>query len=340
VRTRRFGDTDLEASEIGFGTWALGSTWWGDVSEDQGERLLSEALELGITFFETGDAYGQGANEELVGRVLGPHRDRIQLSTKFGYELAVGRQEHSEGERPQRWDGPFIRAALEASLRRLGTDVVDLYQLHNPRLEAIDSDECFATLEELREEGKIRHYGVALGPAIGWREEGLRAIDTRGIASVQTVYNLLEQEPGRELIAAAAARGVGLMARVPTSSGLLDDNLTPETTFGPGDHRRHRPHEWLVQGLQKIDRIRFLCEPGTGRTMAQAALRFILAQPQMAVVVPTITNRAELVEYAGADAAPELTDDELARVAELYERDFDVDAASPTAPAAPTVSAG
>jgi aryl-alcohol dehydrogenase-like predicted oxidoreductase len=340
VRTRRFGDTDLEASEIGFGTWALGSTWWGDVSEDQGERLLSEALELGITFFETGDAYGQGANEELVGRVLGPHRDRIQLSTKFGYELAEGRQEHSEGERPQRWDGPFIRAALEASLQRIGTDRVDLYQLHNPRLQAIDSDECFATLEELREEGKIRHYGVALGPAIGWREEGLRAIDTRGIASVQTVYNLLEQEPGRELIAAAAARGVGLMARVPTSSGLLDDNLTPETTFGPSDHRRHRPHEWLVQGLQKIDRIRFLCEAGTGRTMAQAALRFILAQPQMAVVIPTITNRAELVEYAGAAEVPELTDDELARVMELYERGFDVDATSPTASSAPTVSAG
>ena len=147
MRTRRFGDTDLEASEIGFGTWALGSTWWGEVSEQAGERLLLEALDLGITFFETGDAYGQGTNEELVGRVLGPHRDRIQLSTKFGYVLAEGRQEHSEGERPQRWDGPFVRRALEASLRRLGTDHLDLYQLHNPRLDAIDTDECFATLD-------------------------------------------------------------------------------------------------------------------------------------------------------------------------------------------------
>ena len=100
MRTRRFGDTDLEVSEIGFGTWALGSTWWGEVSEEAGERLLLEALDLGITFFETGDAYGQGANEELIGRVLGPHRDRIQLSTKFGYVLDSQRQEHSEGERP------------------------------------------------------------------------------------------------------------------------------------------------------------------------------------------------------------------------------------------------
>jgi aryl-alcohol dehydrogenase-like predicted oxidoreductase len=328
VRARRFGDTDLEASEIGFGTWALGSTWWGDVSQSAGERLLLEALDLGITFFETGDAYGKGANEELVGRVLEPHRDRIQLSTKFGYVLEEGRQEHSEGERPQRWDGPFIRAALEASLRRLRTDRVDLYQLHNPRMDAIDSDECFATLEELRTEGKIGHYGVALGPAIGWRDEGLTAIRRRDVASVQTVYNLLEQDPGRDLMAAAAEHGAGVMARVPTSSGLLDDNLTLETTFGPTDHRRHRPHEWLVEGLQKIDRIRFLCGPESGRTMAQAALRFILAQPQMTAVIPTITNESELREYAGAGEAPELTDDELARVAELYERNFDVEPVS------------
>jgi aryl-alcohol dehydrogenase-like predicted oxidoreductase len=330
VRTRRFGDTDLEVSEIGFGTWALGSTWWGDVSESSGERLLGEALELGVTFFETGDAYRQGANEELVGRVLAPHRDGIQLSTKFGYVLEEGRQQHSEGERPQRWDGPFIRAALEGSLRRLRTDRVDLYQLHNPRGEAIDSDECFAILEELRTEGKIRHYGVALGPAIGWREEGLRAIRTREIASVQTVYNLLEQDPGRDFMAAAAEQGVGVMARVPTSSGLLDDNLTLETTFGPGDHRRHRPREWLVDGLQKIDRIRFLCGPQTGRTMAQAALRFILAQPQMTVVIPTITNQTELREYAGAADVPDLTEDELSRVAELYRGNFNVEPVSAT----------
>jgi aryl-alcohol dehydrogenase-like predicted oxidoreductase len=324
MRKRRFGDTDLEASEVGFGTWALGSSWWGDVSEAEGERLLLLGLELGITFFETGDAYGQGRNEELVGRVLAPHRDEVQLSTKFGYELRSGRQEHSEGERPQRWDGPFVRSALEASLRRLRTDRIDLYQLHNPRMDAIESDETFAALEDLKREGKLRHYGVALGPAIGWREEGLRAIETREIASVQTVYNLLEQEPGRDFLEAAGRHGVGVMARVPTSSGLLDGHLTPETSFGPGDHRRHRPREWLIDGLQKVERIRFLCEPQKGRTMAQAALRFILAQPSMAVVIPTITSEAELREYAGAALVPELTNEELERVDQLHERNFDV----------------
>jgi aryl-alcohol dehydrogenase-like predicted oxidoreductase len=324
VRLRRFGNTDLEASEIGFGTWALGSNWWGEITEDDGERLLVRALELGITFFDTGDAYGRGANEELVGRVLGPRRDEVQLATKFGYELGAGRREHSEGERPQRWDGPFVREALEASLRRLGTDRIDLYQLHNPRMDAIERDETFAALEELKAEGKLRHYGVALGPAIGWRDEGLRALDTRAIASVQTVYNLLEQEPGRELIEVAERAGAGVMARVPTSSGLLDDTLTPDTTFPEGDHRRHRPREWLVEGLEKIERIRFLCDDGAERTMAQAALRFIL-DSGATTVIPTITSDAELDEYAGAADVPELSAGELARVAELYERNFDVE---------------
>src|ERR687892_587682 len=153
-----------------------------------------------------------GPGLQLVGRLLAPHRDEIQLATKFGYALGAGRREHSEGERPQRWDTPFVREALEGSLRRLRTDRVDLYQLHNPRMDAIASDETFEALEDLKGEGKIRHYGVALGPAIGWREEGLRAIETRGIASIQTVYNLLEQDPGRDLIAAAERGGAGVMA--------------------------------------------------------------------------------------------------------------------------------
>ncbi len=322
MEQRRFGDTDVTASAIGFGTWALGSNWWGEVTEADGERLLALAVELGITFFDTGDAYGKGANEELVGRVLGPHRDSVQIATKFGYDLGAGRQEHSEGERPQRWDGPFVREALEASLRRLGTDRVDLFQLHNPRMDAITSDETFETLEALKTEGKIREYGVALGPAIGWREEGIAAIETRGIAALQTVYNLLEQEPGRAFMTAASEHGVGVMARVPTSSGLLDDNLTLETTFEAPDHRRHRPRSWLVEGLQKVETIRFLSEQ-TGRSMPQAALRYIL-DSGITTVIPTITSDEELRIYASAADAEPLSADELAEVDALYGRNFDV----------------
>ena len=290
MNTRSFGTTNLRCSEIGFGTWALGSSWWGDISSDEGERLLRRALDLGITFFDTGNVYGLGRNEEIVGNALAAvPRDSVQISTKFGYVLEGNRQEHSQGERPQDWAPANVRASLEQSLARLGTDYVDLYQLHNPRMDAIERDDLFEELDRLRDEGKLRHYGVALGPAIGWREEGLRAIEEREIASVQTVYNVLEQDPGRDFLATAEENGVGIMARVPTSSGLLEDKYTLETTFPEHDHRSHRPREWLVEGLQKVERLRFLCEQH-GMTMSQAALKFILAQDAIACVLPTITG--------------------------------------------------
>ena len=326
MQQRRFGDTDLHTSEIAFGTWALGSDWWGKT--DDPDRLIGRALELGITFFDTGDAYGQGANEEIVGRALRrADREAIQISTKFGYVLDSERQQHSEGERPQDWSPGHARAALEASLRRLGADHVDLYQLHNPRMDAIERDDLFAELDVLRDEGKIRAYGVALGPAIGWRDEGLRAFATRDIAALQTVYNLLEQEPGSDFLAAAEDHGGAVMARVPTSSGLLEDKYTLDTTFGGSDHRRHRPRQWLVDGLKKIEQLRFLVIDGE-RTMAQAALRFILQQPRMACVIPTITSLAELEEFAAAADAPALTPDELRRVDELYRAGFGLAAAA------------
>ncbi len=323
MRTRRFGDTQLVASEIAFGTWALGSDWWGET--DDPDRLIGRALELGVTFFDTGDAYGQGRNEKIVGRALASaDRDSIQISTKFGYELDSERRQHAEGERPQNWSPEHARAALEASLRRLGTDHVDLYQLHNPRMDAIRRDDLFAELESLRTEGKLRAYGVALGPAIGWRDEGVTALRERGVHALQTVYNLLEQEPGSDFLAAAEETGAGILARVPTSSGLLEDKYTPETTFSGNDHRRHRKREWLIEGLQKIERLRFLVLPGE-RTMAQAALKFVLAQPGMACVIPTVTTMAELEEFAGTAEAPDLTPEELERIDTLYARGFDVE---------------
>jgi aryl-alcohol dehydrogenase-like predicted oxidoreductase len=325
MRTRRFGDTDLTCSEIGFGTWALGSTWWGKITRGEGVNLIARAIDLGITFFDTGDVYGTGANEEIVGKALaGIPRESVQISTKFGYAIEGGRQEHSQGERPQDWTPEHARSALEASLSRLDTDYVDLYQLHNPRMDAIERDDIFEELDRLQAEGKLRHYGVALGPAIGWREEGLRAIRERSVTSVQTVYNVLEQDPGRDFLAAASERGIGVMARVPTSSGLLEDKYTLETTFPAHDHRSHRPREWLVEGLQKVEELRFLCDEH-GVTMAQAALKFILAQDAIACVLPTVTNVDELEEWAAASAEPDLTEEDLGRIAELYERNFDVE---------------
>jgi aryl-alcohol dehydrogenase-like predicted oxidoreductase len=325
MRRRSFGDSGLETSAVGFGTWALGSDWWGE--HEDPDRLVARALDLGITFFDTGDTYGQGLNEELVGAALqrsGSPRDAYELSTKFGYVLDADRTDHKESERPHDWSPQHTRRALEASLRRLETDHVDLYQLHNPRMDGIEADELFAELDALQAEGKIRHYGVALGPKIGWRDEGVRAVEERpGLASLQTVYNLLEQEPGSEFLEVAERHGAGVIARVPTSSGLLEGHLTPEHTFTGNDHRRHRPRSWLIEGLQKVDQLGFLLRDGE-RTLAQAAFKFVLAQPAIGCVVHTVNTTAQLEEWAaaGGDAVPDLDADELERLDELYTARF------------------
>jgi aryl-alcohol dehydrogenase-like predicted oxidoreductase len=332
MRTRRFADTGLETSAIGFGTWALGSDWWGE--HDDPDRLVARALELGITFFDTGDTYGQGLNEEIVGAALeraGARRESIQLATKFGYVLDSERQGHPEGERPHDWSPGRTRRALDASLRRLRTDYVDLYQLHNPRMDALERDDLWEELESLRAEGRIRHYGIALGPKIGWRDEGVRALNERPIASLQTVFNLLEQEPGAEFVEVAERRGVGVIARVPTSSGLLEGHLTPQTTFTGADHRRHRPREWLTDGLRKVEQLDFLTRGGE-RTLAQAAMKWILAQPAIGCVVHTVNTVAQIEEWAaaGGDEVPDLEAEELARVDELYRAGFGLAAAAPS----------
>jgi aryl-alcohol dehydrogenase-like predicted oxidoreductase len=331
MEIRSFGTTGLQASAIGFGTWALGSDWWGE--HEDPDRLVARALELGVTFFDTADTYGQGRNEEIVGAALqraGAKRDEIQISTKFGYVIDRERQAHRESERPHDWSPAHTRAALEASLRRLRTDHVDLYQLHNPRMDAIAgpvADELFAELDALRAAGKIGHYGVALGPKIGWRDEGVLALTERNIASLQTVYNLLEQEPGSEFLELARRRGAGVIARVPTSSGLLEGNLTLETEFSGNDHRRHRPREWLVDGLKKVEQLEFLTRGGE-RTLAQAAMAFVLAQPGIACIVHTVTTAAQLEEWAATTQVPALDADELAAVDERYCAGFGLAAAS------------
>src|SRR3990172_8771614 len=252
VKYRTLGNTGLAVSEVGFGVWTVGTTWWGITDEDFGVDLMRQAYDAGITFFDNADSYGDGKAERMLAKALGHVRDQIVIATKFGYDIyhQTGEERAGHQERPQNFSPAFVRFALEQSLERLETDYIDLYQLHNPRLQAIESDELFDTLEELKREGKIRHYGVALGPAIGWEEEGIAAMRERKVASLQTIYNLFEQDPGRAFFPRAREHGVGIVVRVPHSSGLLEGRYTEDTTFASSDHRSHRPREWLAEGLQ------------------------------------------------------------------------------------------
>jgi aryl-alcohol dehydrogenase-like predicted oxidoreductase len=324
MQYRSLGSTDVVLSAVGFGGWVLGTSWYGTLDERQGGELVRRALDRGVTFFDTSNSYGEGGiSETLLAAALdGVPRSQYVLGSKVGYDIEAPRQ-HAHGERPQRWDGDFIRASCEASLRRLGTDVIDVYELHNPRLDAIDDDGCFATLEALRQEGKIRAFGVALGPAIGWEEEGVAALRRRRVGCVQTVYNVLEQDPGRRFLAEAESAGAGVLARVPHASGALEGKITRDTVFPPGDHRSFRNREMLHDLLDKAEQLRFLHSDGT-RTVAQVAIQFLLAQPRISSVLPTMTEAVQLDEFAAAADLPPLSGEELGRVDELYADNFGV----------------
>ena len=335
MRYRTFGETDLLASEVGFGVWTVGTTMWGIKDESVGIDLVQRALDLGITFYDTADVYGDGLGETILAKAFKGRRDQVVYSTKVGYDF-YGHPGVQPGqrERPQDWSPAYVRRACEQSLSRLDTDHIDLYQLHNPRIDTLRKDDLFAELERLRAEGKIRHYGATLGPAIDRRqiEEGRCCVAERRMTT-QIIYNMLEQQIGQPLIPMAKQHGVGLMVRVPHSSGLLEGKYTQETNFGQDDHRffrvntDERKKAWLDVGLKKVEKLRFLTE-GRGRTIAQAAIRWILAETCFACVLPNIYNEAQLQEFAGAADVPDLTLDEVRQVNELYARNFDLEPAA------------
>ena len=296
METRRLGQTDLEVSAIGLGCWGISGDW-GAVERAQALATLTRAFELGVTFFDTADLYGRGRSEELVCEALGAHRREIVIATKGGMNFY-------DGERHLDFRPEYIQFALEQSLKRLGTDYVDLYQLHNPEASHL-TDDLFALLERLRERGKIRHYGVSLNS----RMEGLAALADRQPASLQVIYNLLDQRAATEVFPWTSARGVGVIARVPLSSGRLTGKFTPAHAFAPGDHRRKRPPEWIAEGAAQAHRLSFLVRGG--RTLAQAALQFVLAHPAVSVTIPGAKSPRQVEENVSAIAAPPLTPVEL-----------------------------
>jgi aryl-alcohol dehydrogenase-like predicted oxidoreductase len=323
VRYRRFGQSDLEVSEVGFGTWTLASDWWGAVEDTQG--MIRAALDAGINFIDTAPVYGEGGvGESLLADVLRTNRDDIVLTTKCGYDIDAERKFPGQSERPHDWRPESVRAQLEASLRRLGTDRVDLYQLHNTRIEPIRDDPLWNELLQLRDEGKVRELGVALGPAIGWVDEGLEAIRDRPIVSLQTVFNVLEQEPGRTFAAEPnVANGtIGLIARVPHASDTLSGKVTRDTVFPPEDHRSHRNRDNMLDNFDKAETLAFLWE-GTGRTVGQAAIAGILANPAFTTVLPTCLSVDDVREYASASDLP-LTDDERTQLDERWATNFGI----------------
>ncbi|SVD92648.1 uncharacterized protein METZ01_LOCUS445502, partial [marine metagenome] len=255
--------TDLELSEVGFGVWTVATNWWGERTEAEQASLLENAMEAGINFFDTADTYGEGYGEEVLAKFMGHRRNDMIIATKFGYDFydkSVPRIGHQE--RPQKFEKEFIKFACEQSLQRLNTDHIDLYQLHNPKAEALDRDEVFETLEQLQFEGKIRYFGAALGPDIGWYEEGEMSMRQRHLDSVQIIYSILEQDPALDFFPIAEEENIGLLSRVPHASNMLTGAHLEIPAFDENDHRALRKAEWMKESMLKVARVQFLVQEG------------------------------------------------------------------------------
>jgi aryl-alcohol dehydrogenase-like predicted oxidoreductase len=326
MKFRTYRNTDLTVSTVGFGLWTISTGWWGQFTEGEAIALMHRAFDLGITLFDAADTYGNGLSEELIAKAFPTRRDEIVVATKIGYDVAQHGSDERRGQRaiPHDFSPAALVRSTDAALKRLKTDRIDLLQLHNIGLEQVDDDAVWETLESLVSAGKIRYYGFALGPAIGWLYEGIRGIEKRPVTSVQHIYNMLETHPGAALheTARTAARDTMFLIRVTHSSGMLEGRYTEDTVFPPNDHRNHRPRSWLLNGVKKIDQLRFL--EGPDRTLGQAALLWLLADDRVASTLPNIYDAAQLAEFAGASDAPALGEDEMARIAELARENFGV----------------
>ena len=329
MKFRKLPRTDLVLSEIGFGVWTVATNWWGKIEDADKTSLLENAVEEGINFFDTADTYGDGFGEEILAKVLGHKRNDLIIATKFGYDIYDSTPREGHQERTQKFDKEFVKYACEQSLRRLGTDYIDLYQAHNIKLADLEKDELFETLEQLQFEGKIRYFGVAIGPDIGWQEEGEYSIKERQVKSAQIIYSLLEQEPAKRFIELANEHQIGLLSRVPHASNTMTGEFAHGLpTFNAAAPRAHRKNEWLVEAMRKVDHVRFLAQEDS-RSMAQAAIQFVLKPKAIVSVLPNLTNMAELKEYTSAADTPGITDEEQAKIDELWEHDFDLSEPEP-----------
>ena len=331
MRFRTYKNTDLTVSEVGFGLWTISTGWWGNFTEGEAVALMHKAFDLGITLFDAADTYGNGLSEELIAKAFSKQRDEIVIATKVGYDFVHHGEVRGRGQReiPQDFSPEAVTHATEAALKRLKAGHIDLLQLHNIRMEQVYDDALWTALEKLKSAGKIRYYGIALGPAIGWLYEGVNCIRGRNITSLQQIYNMLEQHPGRAMQDAATEAGKDTMflIRVTHSSGMLEGKYTADTVFPPTDHRSHRPRSWLLNGIKKVDKLRFL--ENAHRSLGQAALQWLLADKRIASALPNIYNEEQLVEFARAPECPPLTVEDLDKIDNLYSENFGLEEEPP-----------
>ncbi|MGA2555945.1 MAG: aldo/keto reductase [Verrucomicrobiota bacterium] len=314
---RELGRTGWKISAISFGAWAIGSAW-GTVDDKDSLAALHRCLDLGVNFFDTADVYGDGRSERLLARLRKERREPFYIATKSGRRLE--RQEAGAYNREN------LTAFLERSLRNLATETIDLLQLHCPPQQVYYMPEVFDILDDFVKAGKIRFYGVSVEKV----EDALKAIEFPGVQSVQLVFNIFRQRPGELFFGQARRRRVGILARLPLSSGMLTGKLTRASVFEPEDHRNFNRHGEVFdvgetfsgvdyeKGLAAVEALRPLAPPGA--TLGQMALRWILMFPEVTCAIPGAKRASQAEENIAAASLPPLSDKTMAAIAAIYNR--------------------
>ena len=317
---RPLGRTPFRISELSFGAWAIGGDAWGRTDDAESMKALHRAVDLGVNFIDTADVYGDGHSESLVGRLRRERSEKIVVATKAGRRLnphvAAG------------YDRANLTAFVERSLQNLGTEAIDLLQLHCPPSEVYEMPEVFGILDDLVADGKLRYYGVSVERV----DEALRAIEYPGVQSVQVVFNMFRLKPVEHLFPAARERRVGILARVPLASGLLSGKLRIDTHFEAGDHRAfNRQGQAFDQGetfsgvdyatgVLAADELGALVPAGA--VLPQLALRWILMFPEVTAAIPGARNALQVEENLRAAALSPLSPETMRRVADAYDAHF------------------
>ncbi len=317
MHTRPFGTTGRAVGEIGLGTWQLGGDW-GDVSEDAALATLRAAHEGGVTFIDTADVYGAGRSESIIGRFLRDTpgaRDKVFIATKLG-----------RNNWPNGFTRDQIRGFTEASLRRLGVEALDLTQTHCIPFDVMRRGEVFGWLDELKREGKLRAWGASVETT----DEARYCVEQGGAVSLQIIFNIFRQKPIHDLFAAARAKHVALIVRLPLASGLLGGKMTKQTTFAAGDHRTYNRDGQkfnagetfaglpFAQGVELADALKPLVP--SGWTLADLALRWCLDFDAVTVLIPGAKNPEQARANLRAAARPPLGAELHVKLAAFYER--------------------
>ncbi len=311
MKTRPLGRTGLEVSEIGFGAWSLGGGW-GPQDDAAGIASLELAFELGVNFFDTAYVYGDGHSERLIGQALGDRRDQIIIASKIPPKTFAWTKV-DECSCREVFPADWIVECTERSLKHLGTDYLDLQQLHAWSDSFVDEDEWYQALTRLQEQGKVRHFGVS---ANDWNPyHTVRLAQSGRAASIQVIYNLFEQRPTELLLPAAVKDGVGIIARVPFEEGLLTGKFRPGHRFAENDWRRDwMTEERLREAESHVEALEAELDEST-HDLASLSLKFVLGHPAISTVIPGMRTPEHVRANCAVSDQPPLPADRLARMA-------------------------